>query len=74
MLIHNLLLSSTCSALDPLSPVEMPKKISVKELYERARKKGAEIDTGIVNGDELLNVLQLCAENAYNRAMDLWNG
>ena len=51
----------------------MPKK-SIKESYERARKKGAEIDTGILNGNELLKVLQPCTENVYKRAVDLWNG
>ena len=43
----------------------MTKKKTTKNHFQRAREKGATINTGIVNDDEIKRKLQPCTERKY---------
>ena len=52
----------------------MPKQKSAKDQFQRAREKGAGINTGIVNGDEIQRRLEPGTKRNYRKAMALWDG
>jgi hypothetical protein len=46
---------------------------SVQDLFERARHRGSEQETAIVNGDEVRKELELATRKNYTRALGLWD-
>ena len=60
-------------ALSIAASFSMPTLNSTEDFFRRTRKRGFEIETDIVNDDEVKQELQPGTEKNYRRALALWN-
>jgi len=51
----------------------MPTLNSTEDFFKRARERGSEIETDIVNDDEVKKELQPGTKKNYRRALVLWH-
>jgi len=51
----------------------MPTSNSTEDFFKRARERGSEIETDIVNDDEVKKELQPGTKKNYCRALALWH-
>jgi hypothetical protein len=50
----------------------MPTPNSAEDVFKRARERGAENETDIINDEEIKKELQPGMKNNYRRALTLW--
>jgi hypothetical protein len=59
-------------SLSLAAPFSMPTPNSAEGFFKRARERGAENETDIINDEEVKKELQLRTKNNYRRALALW--
>jgi hypothetical protein len=60
-------------SLSIAAPFSMPTSNSTEDFFKRARERGSEIETDIVNDDEVKKELQPGTKKNYCRALALWH-